>query len=153
LVRAEAPSKKISVLPGMLGLVEGKVSLNDIKEISVEDLLGREKVEVDEAAISSFIKGKRVLITGAGGSIGSELSRAVFSYKPANLTVLDIDETELFYLMNRLQGDKAKIRVVVADIRDAAKMEEFLPRGSLRSSFILQPTSTFRFLRIFLRKP
>ena len=129
LVRAEAPSKKISVIPGMLGLVEGKVSLNDIKEVSVEDLLGREKVEVDEAAISSFIKGKRVLITGAGGSIGSELSRAVFSYKPANLTVLDIDETELFYLMNRLQGGQAKIRAVVADIRDAAKMERIFASG------------------------
>jgi len=101
----------------------------NIKEVSVEDLLGREKVEVDEAAISLFIKGKRVLITGAGGSIGSELSRAVFSYQPANLMVLDIDETELFYLMNRLQDGQAKIRPVVADIRDAAKMERIFASG------------------------
>jgi len=115
---------KIKVLPGIIDLINGNVDLSDIKEVQVEDLLGREKVEIDFEAIRSFLTGKRILITGAGGSIGSELARSVQQFEPETSILLDIDETELFYLVNRLKSTKAKIVPCLGNIRDPGTVEK-----------------------------
>jgi len=122
-IRNSGGPAKVKILPGILDLMDGNITLSDIKEVRVEDLLGREKVEIDFAAIRAFLNRKRVLITGAGGSIGSELVRTVLQFEPQLTALLDIDETELFYLMNRFRGVSAEIVPVIGDIRDRVKME------------------------------
>jgi FlaA1/EpsC-like NDP-sugar epimerase len=138
IIRDAGGPAKVKILPGVLDLVDGNVTLSDIKEVQVEDLLGREKVEIDFAAIRAFLNRKRVLITGAGGSIGSELARTVLQFEPRSTALLDIDETELFYLMNRFRGAATEIFPVVGDIRDRAKMEtvisEFRPEIIIHSA-------------------
>lgn len=124
IIRNSGGPAKIKIIPGILELVDGNVTLSDIKEVRVEDLLGREKVEIDFAAIRAFLNRKRVLITGAGGSIGRELARTVLQFEPRSTALLDIDETELFYLMNRFRGAAAEIVPVIGDIRDRIKMED-----------------------------
>ncbi len=123
IIRNAGGPTKVKILPGILDLVAGNVTLSDIKEVRVEDLLGRAKVEIDFAAIRKFLKEKRVLITGAGGSIGSELARTVLKYEPRAVAFLDIDETELFNLMNRFRESGEEIVEVIGDIRDKVKME------------------------------
>jgi FlaA1/EpsC-like NDP-sugar epimerase len=128
IVRNSGGPMTIKILPGILDLMDGNVTLSDIKEVRVEDLLGREKVEIDFAAIRAFLNRKRLLITGAGGSIGSELTRTVLQFEPRLTALLDIDETELFYLMNRFRGAAAEIVPVIGDIRDRIKMEDVFAR-------------------------
>jgi len=138
IIRNSGGPAKIKVLPGILDLVAGNVALSDIKEVRVEDLLGRDTVEIDFAAIREFLNRKRVLITGAGGSIGSELARTVLQFEPRSVALLDIDETELFYLMNRFRGAATETFPVIADIRDRTKIEsifaEFRPEIILHSA-------------------
>lgn len=123
IIRGAGGPARVKVLPGILDLVAGNVTLADIKEVQVEDLLGRDKVEIDYAAIREFLNRKRVLITGAGGSIGSELARTVLQFEPRSTALLDVDETELFTLMNRFRGASSEVFPVMADIRDRAKMD------------------------------
>jgi FlaA1/EpsC-like NDP-sugar epimerase len=123
IIRQADPKKKIRILPGILELVDGRIGLADIKEVKVEDLLGREPVSVDFEKIRAFLRGRCVLVTGAGGSIGSEIVRTVLQFEPSKLLALDIDETELFYLANRLKEEGVRLEPVVADIRDRAKMK------------------------------
>jgi len=123
IIRNSGGPATVKILPGILDLMDGNVTLSDIKEVRVEDLLGREKVEIDFAAICAFLSRKRVLITGAGGSIGSELVRTVLTFEPSLTALLDIDETELFYLMNRFRRAATEIVPVIGDIRDRVKME------------------------------
>ena len=138
IIRNSGGPAKVKILPGILDLMDGNVTLSDIKEVRVEDLLGREKVEIDFAAIRAFLNQKRVLITGAGGSIGSELVRTVLQFEPRSTALLDIDETELFYLMNRFRRDATEIIPVIGDIRDRVKMEsvfaKFRPEIILHSA-------------------
>jgi FlaA1/EpsC-like NDP-sugar epimerase len=123
LIRNADSGKNIKILPSIIDLMEGNAALKDIQEVKVEDLLGREPVKIDYAVIRNFISGKRVLITGAGGSIGSELTRTVQQFGPAKLGVLDNDETELYYVTNRLKIAGGFISPYIADIRDAGKIE------------------------------
>jgi FlaA1/EpsC-like NDP-sugar epimerase len=123
IIRNSEEAKKIKILPGIMDLVDGNVTLSDIQEIQVEDLLGREPVEIDYSAIRGFLNGKCTLITGAGGSIGGELSRTVLQFEPKKIILLDIDETELYYLMNRIKSTSIETVPVIGDIRDRTKME------------------------------
>ena len=122
-IRSTDSRKKIKILPSIIDLMDGNAALKDIHDVKVEDLLGRAPVQIDNAAIRTFISGKKVLITGAGGSIGSELARTVFQFGPAKLGVLDIDETELYYLINRLKRTGGNLFPYIGDIRDVGKME------------------------------
>jgi FlaA1/EpsC-like NDP-sugar epimerase len=128
IIRNSKEAIKIKILPGIMDLVDGNITLSDIQEIQVEDLLGREPVEIDYSAIRGFINGKCTLITGAGGSIGGELSRTVLQFEPEKLILLDIDETELYYLMNRIKSVSIETIPVIGDIRDRIKMEAVFER-------------------------
>jgi FlaA1/EpsC-like NDP-sugar epimerase len=117
--------EEIKLIPGLNELVHGNISLSDIKEIRIEDILGREQASVDEKIVNGLINDKTVLITGAGGSIGSELVRQVMAFEPKKVIALDIDETDLFNLeleMNR-EDQSFQFEPVVADIQDRHKME------------------------------
>lgn len=122
--------EKIKILPGLNDLINGNVSLADIQEVKVADLLGRAAVEVDFNYIELFIQNKVVLVTGAGGSIGLELVKSVCKFNPKCIIALEIDETELFYLSNQLKNSKAKIIPIIGDIRDEIKMQDVFEKFS-----------------------
>lgn len=99
------------------------VGLSDLRKVSVDDLLGREPVSVDVPAISATIRGRVIAVTGAAGSIGSELCRQIMSMRPASLHLLEIDETRLFELNLELRGLDDRIpRMHMCDIRDEHKL-------------------------------
>ena len=91
IVLEEIPLESIKILPGVTDLINGRVALADIQEIRLEDLLGRSQVKVDMEAVRRFVEGKTVLVTGAGGSIGSEITKTVLQFKPPRLVALDIE--------------------------------------------------------------
>jgi len=121
---------KIRTMPGLYELVDGKVSVSRIRKVSIEDLLGREPVNLNLDEISGYIKGKRVLVTGGGGSIGKELGRQICKFTPEKLTLLDHSEYGLFHLNLELKGKwpGLEIELVVADIRDREKMDKLFRR-------------------------
>jgi FlaA1/EpsC-like NDP-sugar epimerase len=137
-VRESDLIKKIKILPSVTDLIDGKVTLSDIHEIALEDLLGRSPVKIDFKAIKDFIQDKKILITGAGGSIGSELARSILQFDPETLIVCDIDETDIFHLINNLEALKKKIIPVIGDIKDESKMasvfENFSPQIVIHSA-------------------
>ena len=116
----------IRVLPPTHELVAGSVSLSDIREITEADLLGRRAIDTDLHAIADYLTGRKVLVTGAGGSIGSELCRQIARFDPAQLVMLDRDESALHSVQLSLDG-RALLddrNIVVADIRDGARVDE-----------------------------
>ena len=117
------PELKIKVLPSFHLLSADPVGIRNVREISIEDILGREPAEIDINSIRSSINGKVVLVTGAGGSIGSELVRQCANLKPSKLIALDVDETELFHLVNELNETGFKIDPCVANVTDRSKID------------------------------
>lgn len=127
-IKAIKPGLDIKVLPSFHSLTDDPVGIKHTRDISIEDILGREPVKIDFSSIKSTIRAKTVLITGAGGSIGSELVRQCANLNPGRLIALDIDETELFYLENEFKGTKTKIIPCVASITDEQKINQILIR-------------------------
>ena len=121
----KANIKSVKVVPSLDQLISGEYSLSNIRDISVEDLLGRQPVEVCSDRIGAYIRGRCVMITGAAGSIGSELARQTARFKPAHLILLEIDETEVYYLNQRMREEFPELRIsyIVGDVRDTLKME------------------------------
>ncbi len=121
-IRQANKKVEIKILPSLLDLPGGNVNLTQIESIQPEDLLGRDKVVIDYDLIRRFVEGKRILVTGAGGSIGSEVVRTCLRFEPEMLFALDIDETELFVLEQNNKDSGRKLRTIVADIRDRNKI-------------------------------
>lgn len=123
----------IKTLPSIGDLIEGTVSVSQIKKVEIEDLLGRDPVELDRELIGMYLTGKRVLVTGAAGSIGSEICRQVLPFKPAKLVLLEQAETPLYEIEKELTAKfpELKILPLICDVRDRemvqAAFEEFLP--------------------------
>ena len=114
----------LKVLPGVSELLGGRVAISDIRDIEVTDLLGRHQVDTDVASVAGYLTGRRVLVTGAGGSIGSELCRQIHRYAPAELIMLDRDESALHAVQLSIHG-RALLdspEVVLADIRDTQRI-------------------------------
>ncbi len=111
---------RIRRLPPVGDLIKGKVSWKDIKQVDVADLLGRANVVANEKLISKFIWGKKILITGAAGSIGSELCRQTAKFNPEEILVLDQDETGIFEIENELAKNYKDLKIIprIADICD-----------------------------------
>jgi FlaA1/EpsC-like NDP-sugar epimerase len=124
---------KVKIVPGMYEILEGKVTLKQIREVQVEDLLGREPIKLDNEGISDYIDGKTVLVTGGGGSIGSELCRQIVRFNPKQLLILDIYENNAYDLQNELNNAYPwlNLKLIIASIRDKKRLEnifqEFRP--------------------------
>lgn len=116
----------VKILPGLGTILRGPVQLSDVRLVRTEDLLGREVVKVDTKAIANVFAGSRVLITGAAGSIGSELSRQVARFEPRALLLLDQDETGLFNIHGELHNSYGNLRCepVVADVSDERRISQ-----------------------------
>ena len=125
----------IKYLPPMDELIDNtaKVGMEVLRDVDIDDLLGREPVVLDQKPIEDFLQNKKVLITGAAGSIGSELCRRVAKFKPSLLLILDQDETGIFNISAELKESFPKLEVIslIADIRDEEKIKQifkkFLP--------------------------
>lgn len=117
---------KIRILPGVYELIDGKISVSRIRDVEIEDLLGREPVDLDMDEICKYIKGKTVLVTGGGGSIGSELCRQVARFEPKKLVILDIYENNAYNIQNELLRNykNLSLKVLIASVRDKERMNE-----------------------------
>ena len=118
----------VKVLPGVGELVGGHVAVGDIRTPTAEDLLGRYPVDTDIASIAHYLRGKRVLVTGAGGSIGSELCRQIAVFEPANLIMVDRDESALHAVQLSIEGQALldSPDLVLLDLRDREGTERLL---------------------------
>ena len=120
-------------LPSIGELIDGTLTISQIKKVEIEDLLGREPVALDREQIGGYLTGKRVLITGAAGSIGSEICRQVAQFRPEKLILLDQAETPLYEIEKELVLRYPNLRILplIADVRDRSKIlavfEEFAP--------------------------
>jgi len=112
------------ILPSVGDLIDGRVSIQQAREVDLNDLLGREPIHLDEAKISRYLQGKRVLITGAGGSIGSELCRQVARFNPQKLVLFENAETPLFLIEQELISDFPDLPIVpiIGDVRNRARV-------------------------------
>ncbi len=121
-------------LPGMYQLAKGDVTVSDMKDVSVEDLLGREPIETNLKQVFEFLQGKVVLVTGGGGSIGSELCRQIAAHKPKQLIILDIYENSVYDIQLELKKNYPNLNLVVliGSVRDSRRIfgifEQYRPQ-------------------------
>ncbi len=117
---------KLKILPGIADSLKNKKSVNFIREVDIEDLLARPAVQLDNSAIAADVTGQVVLVTGGGGSIGSELCRQIARFEPKKLVVLDIYENNVFDLENSLRDDfpDCDVDVVIASVRDKERLRQ-----------------------------
>lgn len=117
-------SCKMRVLPGIYQLVNGEVSVSKLRDVEVDDLLGREPVRVDIDSIIGYVRGKVILVTGGGGSIGSELCRQIAAHGPKQLIILDIYENNAYDIQQELRSKYPQLDLVVliASIRNVERL-------------------------------
>jgi len=111
-------------MPGIYELIGGKVSVSRLREVEITDLLRREPAKIDDRLVGSSLSGKRVLVTGAGGSIGREISRQVARWGPSELTLLGHGENSIFETLLELQEDFSTLSIhpIIADVRDLSRL-------------------------------
>ncbi|PWX68685.1 polysaccharide biosynthesis protein [Clostridium perfringens] len=116
---------KVKIIPGMYELIGGKVSLNRMRDIDLRDLLGREEVILEKQGIKDYIENKVVMVTGGGGSIGSELCRQIAKFSPKLLLILDIYENNAYELENEIISNfkNLKEKVLIASVREEKRLE------------------------------
>lgn len=116
---------KVKLIPGMYEIIDGKVTLGKLREINLDDLLGRDPVKLNMAEIGDYIKGTTIMVTGGGGSIGSELCRQIVKFNPKELIVLDNYENNVYVLQQEIKRNCicANIKYVIASVRDKKKLD------------------------------
>lgn len=116
---------RFKIIPGLSEIIRGDVKISHIRDVEIEDLLGRTPVSLDDQSIRSYLDGKRVLVSGAAGSIGSEICRQVALFSPSMLVLLDNAETPLFYIERELAARFPSLRIValLCDVRNLVRLE------------------------------
>lgn len=121
---------KLTILPGLYEIIEGivNVNVNQLRPVDVEDLLGRDPVKLDTTAVKEYLAGKIVLITGAGGSIGSEIVRQVAKMQPKKLLLLGKGENSIYEISQELKINSPEVKTVpiIADIRDKERIKAIM---------------------------
>ena len=122
----QAAGLKVMTVPAYSDIVSGKVSVSQLREVELDDLLGRDPVQLDDGLLTGFLKGKVVLVTGAGGSIGSELCRQIARFAPARLVMLENSEFALYTIEQEFHDHRPELPVVaaIADVKDEARVGE-----------------------------
>lgn len=118
---------KIKIMPALHEILEGGVSVNRIRDVSISDLLGRDEIELVNEEVSSYIYGEVVLVTGGGGSIGSELCRQLVKLKPKQLIIFDIYENNAYDLQQELlrkYGSRINLKVLIGSVRDRGRLKD-----------------------------
>ncbi|MHB1355650.1 MAG: polysaccharide biosynthesis protein [Anaerolineae bacterium] len=121
---------QVLILPGISEIIAGGVSITRLRPVRVEDLLRREPVQIDQAQVRTLLGGHAVLVTGGGGSIGSEICRQVASFNPSRLIILGHGEDSIFNITNelRLSFPNLELAAVIADLRDRPRLDAVLDR-------------------------
>lgn len=116
---------KLKTLPGIYEIIDDNVSISNIRDVNIEDLLGRDEVKLNNEGIKEYVENKVVLVTGGGGSIGSELCRQLAKYKPAKLLILDIYENGAYDLQMELKYNypDLHVEIIIASIRDEIRID------------------------------
>ncbi|WP_105618942.1 nucleoside-diphosphate sugar epimerase/dehydratase [Vallitalea okinawensis] len=117
---------KIKMMPSIDEIISDRFSINQVRDVDVKDLLGREPVKLDHEEIEEYLTNKCVLVTGGGGSIGSELCRQIARFKPKNLIILDIYENNAYDIQNELKGlyPDLDLKVLIASVRDKRRLDK-----------------------------
>ncbi|TJY42765.1 polysaccharide biosynthesis protein [Cohnella pontilimi] len=117
---------KIRMIPGIIDLIDGKITVQTIRDVDVADLLGRDSIQMDMQGISEYLLDKVVLVTGAGGSIGSELSRQIATFSPKKLLLLGHGENSIYSIEMELRRKYPEMQLepIIADIQHLSRMEE-----------------------------
>jgi FlaA1/EpsC-like NDP-sugar epimerase len=120
----DAAKVKVKIIPGLYEILQGRVNMSRLRDVQVEDLLARDQVTLNEEDMEQFLAGKVVMVTGAGGSIGSELVRQIARFRPANLLLVERAEFALFNIAREIQATFPELTVqsLLADISDDARM-------------------------------
>jgi len=121
---------QVMTVPGLSDIVSGKVSVSALRAVELDDLLGRDPVELDDAGLHAFLDGKSVLVTGAGGSIGSELCRQIARYAPSRLVLFDASEFALYSIEQEFRDrfPRVALAAVIGDAKDARRVGEVFAR-------------------------
>lgn len=117
----------LKTLPGVYEIINEKVSIKHIRDVSIEDLLGREEIKLDNDKIAGYLKNETVLVTGGGGSIGSELCRQIAMFEPKKLVIFDIYENSAYDLQNELirtYGNKFDLEVLIGSVREKERLRQ-----------------------------
>ena len=130
IVAEDAPQLRVTVLPSLPELLGDAVAISDFRDLSDVDIIGRHQVHIDTEAIAASIRGRVVMVTGAGGSIGSELCRQLHRFSPAALVMVDRDESALHAVQLSIEGRALldSTNIVLADIRDADVVDQLFAR-------------------------
>jgi FlaA1/EpsC-like NDP-sugar epimerase len=120
LAECKRSNAKVRIAPGFKELIDGQVSMSKIRDVEIEDLLGRDSVDLNVTEIAGYIEGRTILVTGGGGSIGSELCRQIAKFEPKELIILDIYENNAYDIQNELKHDfpRLELDVIIASVRD-----------------------------------
>lgn len=121
---------EVRILPPVYDILEGNIKVSNIREVQITDLLGREPVKIDLNQVSNYVRGKKILITGAGGSIGSEIARQVAKLDLQELILLDISENSLYDIQNELLRNKASFEIValIKNLREGYAVNDALAK-------------------------
>ena len=121
---------KVRILPGTKDLIKNKSLMENFRDVEIEDLLGRDAIKLNNKDIGPLIKNKVVLVTGGGGSIGSELCRQIIKFNPERLVIVDIYENNLYDIEQELRAEypKAQIEAIVASVRDKNRLNEIFDK-------------------------
>ncbi|MFA9396908.1 MAG: polysaccharide biosynthesis protein [Clostridiaceae bacterium] len=124
---------EVKIIPGIYELIDGNVSINNIRNVEVEDLLGRKPIKLDGIEIDKYLKDKTVLVTGGGGSIGSELARQIAKFRPLKLILLDIYENGVYDIQMELEQSykELHLEIIIASIGDYQSLENLFSKESI----------------------
>lgn len=121
LAECKRTDAKVRIMPGVREMIDGQVSMKKIRDVEIEDLLGRDPIDLDVAEVAGYIEDKVIMVTGGGGSIGSELCRQIVKFEPGKLIILDIYENNAYEIQNELKRafkDELDLDVIIASVRD-----------------------------------
>ena len=124
---------KLKIIPGMYEIINGDATVSRIKDVDLEDLLGRDPIQLDNRGIAEYIEGKTILVTGGGGSIGSELCRQIAVFNPKKLIIFDIYENNAYDIQNELKDSfpDLELKVLIGSIRDRDRLHEIFTKNNI----------------------
>jgi len=127
----------LRMVPSYVDIADGKVDVSNVKEVEIEDLLGRKPVRLDREDVAKFVKGRSIMVTGAGGSIGRELCLQLSAYEPAKLILFELSEYNLYAIMEDLRSSRQGVELIgiIGDVREPEDLDSAISRNAVNTVF------------------